>query len=140
MSERHRGSESLHRGMMATLDADNSTYTTRMPKSHVRMSIRNGRCSDAHSVEIEAQQKDDGTMEVSFVRINERTYSRTELAHVTIPGPGELWDYEQTETQNNTLDNESVESGVTKPHDWVYSCEVCGGDDPGTEIHNVLGT
>jgi hypothetical protein len=84
-------------GLIATLDPDNAKHVTRQPKGHVRMIVVNGRCSDAHAVEIEAQQKADGTMEVEFVRHNARTNERDVIFRMIVPEPGELWTYEKIE-------------------------------------------
>lgn len=85
----------LHEGLLATLDPDNARYVQRQPKAHVRLNVRNGRCADAHGVEIEAQQKSDGTMSVTVSRLNERTHERDAVFTVEVPPPGEIWLYGQ---------------------------------------------
>lgn len=96
----------LHRGLRATLDADSSRYVERSPKGHVRQAVYNGRCTDAHGVEAEAQQKNDGTMLVTFSRFDGRTNRREALLTVTVPAPGEQWPFtaeERTKILDGTL-------------------------------------
>jgi hypothetical protein len=51
-------------GIYAVMDADNSRSVDRCPGRSVRMSVYNGRCQDADSVELLVEQKDDGTASV----------------------------------------------------------------------------